>query len=287
MPKVRLDHICKYVNYIWSHNSNIRRGKKMNNKQINCLSAIFGIFLISIFAGCVNKEQSISQNVFTFAAGSGEYPPFNFRENGEIKGFDLDIGLALSEKMGVKANPVTNKWESIIPGLEAKKYDAIIGSMTITDARKQTVSFTKPYYRSGAAIFTMKNNTDIKSVSDLKGKIIGAIKQSTYEGYAKNYSNDVRGYTSDIDALNDLTTGRIDAVITDKFVGLPIVQKGTLDIKFVTVMQAEEIGIAVRKDDTALLGKLNNALDAIIADGTYAKISNKWFGENILYTNKT
>jgi polar amino acid transport system substrate-binding protein len=264
----------------------------MNIGQTNwyLASAIIGIFLVSIFAGCVSKQQpteNTSANVLTFAAGSGEYPPFNFIENGEIKGFDLDIGLALSEKMGVKANPVTNKWESIIPGLEAKKYDAIIGSMTITDARRQIVSFTKPYYRSGATIFTMKNNTDIKSVSDLKGKIIGVVKQSSYQDYAKNYSNDVRGYTSDIDALNDLPSGRIDAVITDKFVGLPIIQKGTLDIKLVANVQSEEIGIAVRKEDTALLGKLNNALDEIIADGTYDKISNKWFGESILYTNKT
>jgi polar amino acid transport system substrate-binding protein len=266
---------------------NMKTIKHENSKAIK-ISLLIVVILISAFAGCVNKSEktvnsSEGATVFTFAAGSGEYPPFNFRDNGTLEGFDLDIGLALSEKMGVKPNPVTNKWESIIPGLEAKKYDAIIGSMTITDARKQVVSFTKPYYRSGAAIFTMKNNTDIKSVSDLKGKIIGAIKQSTYEGYAKNYSNDVRGYTSDIDALNDLKTGRIDAVITDKFVGIPIIQKGIMDIKLVTVMQAEEIGIAVRKDDTVLLGKLNNALDEIIADGTYDKISKKWFGENILY----
>jgi polar amino acid transport system substrate-binding protein len=260
----------------------------MKDSQINwfTISAMIGIFLISIFAGCVNKQPIPTGNttgkVFTFAAGSGEYPPFNFIENGEIKGFDLDIGLALAQKMGMKANPVTNKWESIIPGLEAKKYDAIIGSMTITDARKQIVSFTKPYYRSGAAVFTMKNNTDIKSVSDLKGKIIGADKQSTYEAYAKNYTKDVRGYTSDIDAFNDLATGRIDAVITDKFVGLPIVQKRTLDIKLVANIQSEDIGIAVRKDDTELLQNLNLALEGIIADGTYDKISKKWFGENIL-----
>lgn len=259
----------------------------MNNRQINwfSISAIIGIFLISIFAGCVNKQQptgNVTEKVFTFAAGSGEYPPFNFIENGEIKGFDLDIGLALAAKMGMKPNPVTNKWESIILGLEAKKYDAIVGSMTITAERKQQVSFTKPYYRSGAAIFTMKNNTDIKSAADLKGKIIGVVKQSTYQQYAKNYTNDVRGYTSDIDALNDLPTGRINAVITDKFVGLPIIQKGTLDIKRVADLQSEEIGIAVRREDTELLQNINNALDEIIADGTYDKISKKWFGENIL-----
>ncbi|NTV79025.1 MAG: transporter substrate-binding domain-containing protein, partial [Clostridiales bacterium] len=203
------------------------------------LSLLILVIFISAFAGCVNNPEKTGK-VFTFAAGSGGYPPFNFIDNGEIKGFDLEIGLALSEKMGMKASPVTNRWESIIPGLLAKKYDAIIGSMTITDARKQMVSFTKPYYRSGAAIFTMKNNTDINSVSDLKEKKIGIVKQTTYEGYAKNYSNDVRGYTSDIDALNDLPSGRIDAVITDKFVGLPIIQKGTLDIKLATLIQSED-----------------------------------------------
>ena len=259
------------------------RYNRMKKMSFSLYIGLVGILLIAAFAGCVSNKQQSTEKVFTFAAGSGEYPPFNFRENGVIKGFDLDIGMALSEKMGVKANPVTNKWESIIPGLEAKKYDAIIGSMTITEERKKVVSFTKPYYRSGATLFTMKKNTDIKSIADLKGKIIGVVKQSSYEQYAKNFTKDVRGYTSDLDALNDLPTGRIDAVITDKFVGLPIIQNGTLDIKLVTNVQSEEIGIAVRKEDIELLGNLNNALDEIIADGTYDKISKKWFGENILY----
>ncbi len=244
---------------------------------------LIGLFLVSIIAsGCISQEKPAEKQVFTFAAGSGEYPPFNFKEDGEIKGFDLEIGLALAEKMGMNANPVTNKWESIILGLQAKKYDAIVGSMTITEDRKEKVSFTDPYYRSGAAVFVMKNNTEIRSLEDLKGKIIGVVKQSTYQKYAQNYTGDVRGYTSDIDALNDLPTGRVDAVITDKFVGLPIINKGTLDIKYVTDVKSEEIGIAVRKDDVELLNKLNKALDEIIKDGTYDKISNKWFGENIL-----
>ena len=262
---------------------------RMKKKMLSSIyvGLIVGIFLIATIAGCIsNKQQSTqsTEKVFTFAAGSGGYPPFNFIENGEIKGFDLDIGFALSEKMGMKPNPVTNRWESIIPGLEAKKYDAIIGSLTITDERKEAVNFTKPYYRSGAALFTAKKNTDIKSITDLKGKIIGVVKQTTYEKYAKNFTNDVRGYPSDVDAFRDLPTGRIDAVITDKFVGLPIIQNESLDIKLVTNIQSEEIGIAVRKEDTELLGNLDKALDEIISDGTYDKISKKWFGENILYT---
>jgi polar amino acid transport system substrate-binding protein len=250
-------------------------------KKVDIL--LIGLFLASIVVpGCIDQEEPAEKNVFTFAAGSGQYPPFNFKENGEIKGFDLEIGLALAEKMGMTPDPVTNKWESIILGLQARKYDAIVGSMTITEDRKEKVSFTDPYYRSGAALFVMKNNTDIKSVEDLNGKIIGVVKQSTYQNYAENLTDDVRGYTADLDALNDLPTGRIDAVITDKFVGLPIIKEGTLDIKYVVDVQSEEIGIAVRKDDKELLDRLNKALDEIIEDGTYDSISEKWFGKNIL-----
>ncbi|HEY9247434.1 MAG TPA: transporter substrate-binding domain-containing protein [Candidatus Methanoperedens sp.] len=256
----------------------------MKNIKQRYVYFVAGLFLIAAITGCVSNNQQ--EKVFTFAAGSGGYPPFNFIENGEIKGFDLDIGVALSEKMGMKPNPVKNRWESIIPGLMAKKYDAIIGSLTITDERKKVVSFSEPYYRSGAALFTAKKNTDIKSAADLKGKVIGVVKQTTYERYARNYTDDVRGYPSDIDAFRDLPSGRIDAVITDKFVGLPIIQNGTLDIKLVTNLQSEEIGIAVRKEDTELLANINKALDEIISDGTYDNISKKWFGENILYTNK-
>lgn len=248
---------------------------------------IIGIFFVSIvFSGCIDQENPSEKGVFTFAAGSGQYPPFNFRENGEIKGFDLEIGNALAEKMGMEPNPVTNIWESIILGLQAKKYDAIVGSMTITEDRKEKVSFTDPYYHSGVALFVMTNNTEINSISDLNGKIIGVVKQSSYQQYAQNFTDDVRGYTSDIDALHDLPTGRIDAVITDKFVGLPIIKQGILDIRYVADVKSEDIGIAVRKDDTELLNKLNIALDEIIKDGTYDRISKKWFGENIFLEKK-
>jgi polar amino acid transport system substrate-binding protein len=244
---------------------------------------IIGLFLVlGVVSGCIDQERPSEKKVFTFAAGSGQYPPFNFKENGEIKGFDLEIGMALAEKMGMEPNPVTNKWESIILGLEAKKYDAIVGSMTITEDRKEKVSFTDPYYRSGAALFVLRNNTDIKSIEDVKGKIIGVVKQSTYQNYAQNFTDDVRGYTADLDALHDLPTGRIDAVITDKFVGFPIIKEGKLEIKYVADVKSEEIGIAVRKDDEELLNRLNSALDEIIEDGTYDRISEKWFGENIL-----
>ena len=221
---------------------------------------------------------------FTFAM-SGLYKPFNYTKDGELVGFDVEIGKALAEKMGMTPNPVTNPWETIIEGLKSKKYDAIVGSMAITEKRLEQVSFTRPYYRSGAQIFVAEDNTDITSKEDLAGKKIGVVKASTFKDIAVTLTDEdkVVGYDSDVIALQDLTTGRIDAVITDAVVGFSAIMENGIKIKDVgEPLYVDEMGIAVRKEDTALLADLNAALDAIIADGTYEQISQKWLGRNIL-----
>ncbi len=218
-------------------------------------------------------------------AMSGLYKPFNFTKDGELVGFDVEIGQALAEKMGMTANPVTNPWETIIEGLKSKKYDVIIGSMAITEKRLEQVNFTQPYYRSGAQIFVGAENSTIAGKEDLAGKKIGVVKASTFKDIAVTLTDEdkVVGYDSDVIALQDLTTGRIDAVITDAVVGFSAIMENGLKIKDVGApLYVDEMGITVRKEDTALLADLNAALDAIIADGTYDRISQKWLGRNIL-----
>lgn len=224
------------------------------------------------------------QKEFHYAM-SGLYKPFNFKEDGKLQGFDVEIGEALAKKMGMKPVAVTNPWETLIQGLQAKKYDAIIGSMTITEERLKSVNFTDPYYRSGAQVFVAENNQDISGPADLKGKKIGVVKASTYKELALKYTDKKKivEYDSDITALMDLPTGRLDAVITDQMVGLPIIKEGAIKIKDVgETMTQDDQGIAVRKEDQELLDKLNKALAEIIKDGTYEDISKKWFGRNIL-----
>ncbi|MCZ7663847.1 MAG: ABC transporter substrate-binding protein [Thermoleophilia bacterium] len=220
----------------------------------------------------------------TFAM-SGLYKPFNYKKDGELVGFDVEIGKALAETMGVTPNPVTNPWETILEGLKSKKYDAIIGSMAITEKRLEQVDFTRPYYRSGAQVFVAAGNNTIASPEDLAGKKIGVVKASTFKDIAVTLTDEdkVVGYDSDVIALQDLTSGRIDAVITDAVVGFAAIMENGLEIKDVAEpLYVDEMGIAVRKEDTALLDELNAALEAIIADGTYDQISQKWLGRNIL-----
>lgn len=221
---------------------------------------------------------------FTYAM-SGVYKPFSFKENGTLTGFDVEIGQALAEKMGMTAVPITNPFETIIQGLNSNKYDSIIGSLTVTEDRQKAVSFTNPYYRSGSQIFVNEDNTTIKSKEDLKGKKIGVVKASNYLDWAKKLTDEdkITQYDSDITALLDLPTGRLDAVITDQVVGLRFIKEGAGKVKDVgEPLSFDEQAIAVRKDDKEAVERINKALDEIVKDGTYAKISEKWFGRDIL-----
>lgn len=218
-------------------------------------------------------------------ASSGLYKPFNYEEGGELKGFDVEIGYAIAEKMGLEPNPITTPWETILQGLTSNRFDAIIGSMAITNERAEQVNFSDPYYYSGGMIFVNENNSDITSPEDLEGKTIGVVAQSTYDEAAQEYTDNIQYYNSDVVALNDLTIeGRLDAVITADVVGYEAQAQG-LEIKEVgDPLWIEQAAIAVNKDDEALLEAINEALAEIVEDGTYDQISNDLFGRNLLET---
>lgn len=224
----------------------------------------------------------LEEGKFT-TASSGLYKPFSFEEGGNLTGFDIDIGNAIAEEMGLEPSPVTTPFETIIQGLNTNRFDAIIGSMSKTAEREEQVSFSDPYYYSGGAIFVREGTTDIQSVEDLTDKKIGVVGQTTYDTVAQEYTDDIQYYSSDVVALQDLTIeGRLDAVITADVVGFEAQNEG-LEIEMIgDPLWVEQPSIAVRKDDEELLAAINEALDAIIENGTYDEISEKWFGRNLL-----
>ena len=211
------------------------------------------------------------------------YPPFNSKDaSGQVVGFDKDIGDALCAKMKVECEVVTSDWDGIIPSLLAKKYDFIVSSLSITDERKQAVDFTEPYY-SNKLQFIAPKNVDFKTdKAYLKGKTIGT-QRATLSGtwLEDTYGSDItlKLYDTQENAYLDLTSGRVDALLADKYVNYDWLKSDAgknYEFKGEPVVESDEIGIAVRKNDP-LREKLNAALKEIIADGTYKKINDKYF----------
>lgn len=248
-----------------------------------CVLLATGLVVAGCGQGTQEGDTGQAKETLSFAC-SGAYYPFSYYDENtnELVGFDVEIGKALAEAMGMEPKPVTAPWESLISGLKADKYDAIIGSMTITEERKQQVDFTDPYYVSGPKLF-VREDSDISSVNDLKKDTrIGVLMQSVYEDLAKQYSDNLKFYESDVTALHDLDLGRVEAVITDQNVGMASAKKGGWKIKAVgDLLMVENIGIAVKKGNSELVAKLNQALKDIKADGTYEKIAMKYVGMDI------
>jgi lysine-arginine-ornithine-binding protein len=220
----------------------------------------------------------------------GSYPPFNFVEgDGKLMGFDIDIAQALCGKMKAECEFVTQDYEGMVPALLAGKFDAIITSLWITDERKQKIDFTKKYYQAPARFVMRKGEGAGGDISPaaLKGKTLGAQSSTVYADFLEDiYKDSTVKLFQDQEAANaSLAKGELDAVLNDstalwrwlskdpegrccEFVGPPL-----KDPKWF----GEGIAIAVRKGDTALKERFDKAIDAILADGTYKAINDKYF----------
>lgn len=211
----------------------------------------------------------------------GAYPPFNqMDEKGNVVGFDIDIAKALCAEMKAECVIVTQDWDGIIPALMAKKFDAIIASMSITEERQKAVAFTDPYY-SNKLQFIAPKTSDFDPTK-LKGKALGA-QRATIAGswLEKNVKDaDIKLYDTQENAYLDLSSGRLDAILADKFVNWDWLASDAgknFEFKGQPVFDDDKIGIALRKGDDKLRLRLNEALKAIIANGTYKKINEKYF----------
>ncbi|MBL8660403.1 MAG: ABC transporter substrate-binding protein [Rhodospirillales bacterium] len=212
----------------------------------------------------------------------GAYPPFNqIDPSGELIGFDIDIAQALCDKMNVECVFVRQDWDGIIPGLLARKYDAIVASMSITEDRQQAVDFTDPYY-SNKLRFVAAKNAKVDP-DNLKGKVIGAQRATISASYLEDHpfkGAKVKLYDTQENAYLDLASGRVDAILADRLVSYDWLESDAgKNFAFVgePIDIGDKIGIAVRKGDTKLLARLNAALAEIIADGTYEELNAKYF----------
>ncbi|MGJ7491434.1 transporter substrate-binding domain-containing protein [Variovorax sp. ZT4R33] len=220
-------------------------------------------------------------------ATEGTYPPWSFKDaQGTLQGWDVDIANALCEKMKARCEIVAQDWDGMLPGLMSRKYDLIVASMAITEQRRQRVAFSTKYKETVSRFIARKDAPPDVSPEALKGKSIGVQRGSIQAGYlGHNYKNsELRFYDTPQAAELDLVAGRVEYIFGNMvtyFVGF---MKTTDAQNFAFIgpelkggLLGEGNGIAVRKDDAQTLSKVNAALDAIRADGTYDRITAKYF----------
>lgn len=251
--------------------------------------AAASLVAMSLLAGSAMAEEKL------IIGTEGAYPPFNtISADGTIGGFDIDIAKALCDEMKVTCTFVTNDWDGIIPALQAKKFDAIVASMSITDERKQKVAFSEKYYNTPGAVAVLKDSP-IKSLADLKGKTIGAQSSTTHANYAEKHFPEAteKLYPTSDEYKLDLANGRVDAV-TDDIVVLSQWVKSDAGscCKILSQTEPDEAiygpgaGIAVRKGEEALADRFSKAIKAIRANGVYQKINAKYFDFDVYGAEK-
>ncbi len=221
-------------------------------------------------------------------ATEGAYPPFNFTDaNGELQGFDVDIANALCKELNRECTIVAQEWDGIIPGLLAKKYDAIVASMSITEERKKKVDFTGKYYSTPNKFTGRKDAGESLSLEDLAGKKIGVARGSIHQCYVEAVYGDseVVLYANQEEVFADLALGRVDYTVsdaiqsTDNFLSKDEGKDFALigDDLYDARCHGKGAGIAVRKEDPELREAFDGAIEAIRANGTYQEINAKYF----------
>ncbi|WP_373484189.1 transporter substrate-binding domain-containing protein [Acetobacterium sp.] len=262
----------------------------MKRKSYLLITIVLGIALF--LTGCGSKtasnEDPLADGVLT--AGTNDmYLPLEFRdENNQLVGFDIDLGQALADELGVKIEWVPTAWDGIFNGLNAKQYDIVLSGTSITEERLTGFNMTDPYLANGIVIVSRKDATPAKTPKDLAGKTVGVQIETTADYAAEalktqeNVEYTVNKYDAMLDAFAALEGKQLDNIMTD----ISVAQFYTTlkpDVYAVSsdVLSNEPIGITVRKADTAFNEQLNTALDTLRENGKLTELSMKWFGQDV------
>lgn len=218
-------------------------------------------------------------------ATEGTWSPWTFHdESGKLTGYDIEVGRLIAKKLGVEPQFVEGKWDGLLAGISAGRYDIMINGVDMTPEREKSYRFTDPYAYNRTVVMTAENNDSIKSMSDLKGKVTANTISSTYAEVAEKYGAKVSG----VDDLNQtfelLLGGRIDATLNAEVVYYDYKKvHRTAAIKIAAVAdETTSVGIPLRKEGTEKLqAELNKILAELRASGALSKLSIQFFGTDI------
>ena len=220
----------------------------------------------------------------------GAWQPWSYHDESDtLVGYDVEVSRAIAEKLGVEPEYVESDWDSLFAGLDAGRYDMVCNGVEVTEERAKTYAFTTPYGYIHTALAVRKDNTDITSFEDLKGKTTANSLASTYMELAESYGATVQGIDTLEETIQLLTAGRIDATLNAdvSFYDYLNVHPDA-DFKLVAFTEeASHVAIPLRKgDETAtLLEAINSAIEELRADGTLSELGEKYFGQDISSEN--
>jgi cystine transport system substrate-binding protein len=214
----------------------------------------------------------------------GTYAPFTYHDaSGELVGFDVEIGREVAKRLGVEARFLEGRWDGLIAGIDANRYDAVINQVGITEERKAKYDFSEPYIASKAALIVKEGNDEIKGFDDLKGKKSAQSLTSNYAKMAEAAGAELVATEGFDQAIQLVVNGRADATINDSLSFYDFKkQQPNAPVKIAATQdEAAYSGIIVAKGQPELVAAINKALEEIKADGTYKQLSEKYFGVDV------
>ena len=244
----------------------------------------------SVAPAAGDQLSNIQSSGKLIVALEGAWQPWSYHDESDtLVGYDVEVSRAIAEKLGVEPEYVESDWDSLFAGLDAGRYDMVCNGVEVTEERAKTYAFTTPYGYIHTALAVRKDNEDIHSFEDLKGKTTANSLASTYMELAESYGATVQGIDTLEETIQLLTAGRIDATLNAdvSFYDYLNVHPDA-DFKLVAFTEeASHVAIPLRKgDETAtLLEAINNAIEELRADGTLSELSEKYFGQDISSEN--
>lgn len=260
------------------------------------LTAALLVCTTSLLVACGQKDEPAPQAAAPAPVAQkvivgldDNFPPMGFRDDkNQLVGFDIDMAREAAKRMGVEVEFKAIDWSAKEAELNGKRVDALWNGLTITEERKKNIAFTAPYMANHQIIVVAKDSP-VQTKADLADRVVGAQDGSSAVDAIKKDDavasslKEIKLFGDNVTALMDLSTGRLDAVVVDEVVGRYLASKRegqyrVLEENFGT----EDYGVGLRKEDTALLAKLDETLNAMKKDGSAAKIAQQWFGADVI-----